>query len=280
VVAVNERPALLAAFGGLRREARVVGVLHSTVPRNGFERLVRFAHLPALYALDALVFVSERQRAYWRRAGLLKASQTIRNGVDVRRFAPDARRSERRAALGFEEADVVAAFCAVLRPEKNPAQFLQALAALRAEGAPLKGLVIGDGPCAPALRAQVLALGLQGAVSWAGMQADVRPWLAAADFGVNCSVAIETLSLSALEAMAMGLPMAMSDIGGAAEIVDVRNGVLFVAGDLAALTSAMRGLLDAPRRREAGEAARARAVAEFDEEAMFDRYAEAFSRLL
>jgi glycosyltransferase involved in cell wall biosynthesis len=92
VVAVNERPALLAAFGGLRREARVVGVLHSTVPRNGFERLVRFAHLPALYALDALVFVSERQRAYWRRAGLLKASQTIRNGVDVRRFAPDARR--------------------------------------------------------------------------------------------------------------------------------------------------------------------------------------------
>ena len=275
VVAVNERPALLAALGGLRGQARVVGVLHSTVPRNGFERLVRVAHLPALYALDRLIFVSERQRAYWRRAGLLKTSQTIRNGVDVRLFAPDARRAERRAALGFAETDVVAAFCAALRPEKNLAQFLEALAALRAQGAPLKALVIGDGPCGPALRAQ----GQEGVV-WAGMQADVRPWLAAADFGVNCSVAIETLSLSALEAMAMGLPMAMSDIGGAAEIVDARNGVLFAAGDLEALVWAMRGLLDGTRRREAGLAARARAVAEFDEETMFDRYAETFSRWL
>lgn len=280
VVAVNERPALLAALGAFGREARVVGVLHSTVPRNGFERLVRFAHLPALYALDGLVFVCERQRAYWRRAGLLRASQTIRNGVDVRRFAPDARRAERRAALGFVARDVVAAFCAVLRPEKNPAQFLHALAALRAQGAPLRGLVIGDGPCGPALRAQAQALGLEGALVWAGMQADVRPWLAAADFGVNCSVAIETLSLSALEAMAMGLPMAMSDIGGASEIVDARNGALFAAGDLGGLKAAMRGLLDATRRREAGEAARARAVAEFDEETMFDLYAETFARLL
>ncbi len=280
VVAVNERPALLAALGGLRKQARVVGVLHSTVPRNGFERLVRFAHLPALYALDAIVFVSERQRAYWRRTGLLRASQTIRNGVDIVRYAPDGRRAARRAALGFAEADVVAAFCAVLRPEKNAGQFLQALAALRAEGAPLKGLVVGDGPCAAALRAQAEALGLDGAVTWTGMQADVRPWLAAADFGVNASVAIETLSLAALETMAMGLPMAMSDIGGAAEIVDARNGALFAAGDLAAMTAAMRGLLDGARRRTAGEAARARAVAEFDEEAMFDRYAETFCRLL
>ena len=275
IVAVNERPALLAALGGLRGEAKLVGVLHSTVPRNRWERLVRLAHLPALYALDAVVFVSERQRAYWRRAGLLRASRVILNGVDVRRFSPDPLRAQRRAALGFAEPEIVAAFCAVLRPEKNPSQFIQAIAELRAEGAPLKGLVIGDGPCAAALHAQAN----EGAIVWAGMQADVRPWLAAADFAVNCSVAIETLSLSALEAMAMGLPMAMSDIGGAGEMVDARNGALFPAGDLAAMKSAMRGLFDPVRRREAGAAARARAVAEFDEETMFDRYAEAFARL-
>jgi glycosyltransferase involved in cell wall biosynthesis len=283
VIAVNERPALLSALAGLRRGARVAGILHSTLPRNGFEQVLRLAHLPALYALDLIVFVSERQRAHWRRTGLLAKCETIRNGVDLRRFSPDAReklRGEMRSALGFAECDVVAAFCAVLRPEKNPAHFLEALAALRREGAPAKGLVIGDGASGASVRAQISALSLEGAVSLVGMREDVRPYLAAADFGVNCSVSIETLSLSALETLAMGLPMAMSDIGGAGEIVDERNGVLFRPGDVGALKAAMGGLFDPGRRREAGLAGRARAVAEFDEAIMFDRYAETFHRLI
>ena len=281
VVAVNERPAVVAALAGLRREARCVGILHSTLPRNGFERAIRIAHLPALYALDRVIFVSERQRAHWRRGGLLARSKTIRNGVDVRRFAPDeSLRSPMRAKLGFGEGDVVAAFCAALRPEKNTAQFLKALAALRREGAPVRALVIGDGPRGAEMRSQIKTLSLEGVVSLAGMQEDVRPYLAAADFGVNCSVAIETLSLSALETLAMGLPMAMSDVGGAAEIVDARNGVLFRPGDVDALKAAMVGLIDPRRRRQAGLAARDRAVAEFDEETMFDHYAETFSAVL
>ena len=280
VVAVNERPAVVAALAGLRREARCVGILHSTLARNGFERAMRIAHLPALYALDRVIFVSERQRAHWRRGGLLARSKIIRNGVDVRRFSPDeSLRSPMRAKLGFGEGDVVAAFCSILRPEKNLGQFLQALAALRREGAPVKGLVIGDGPCGADMHAQISQLSLNGAVSLAGMHEDVRPYLAAADFGLNCSVS-ETLSLSALETLAMGLPMAMSDVGGAAEIVDARNGVLFRPGDVDALKAAMGGMIDPRRRRQAGLAARARAVAEFDEETMFDHYAETFSAVL
>ena len=283
VVAVNERPAVIAAVARLRPQARVVGVLHSTLPRNAFEGALRLAHLPALYALDRVIFVSERQRAHWRNAGLLAKSETIRNGVDVRRFSPavrDTLRAGMRSNLGFAEGDVVAAFCAVLRPEKSPVQFLEALAALRREGAPLKGLVIGDGPCSAGMRKQISALALEGAILHVGMQEDVRPYLAAADFGVNCSVSIETMSLSALETLAMGLPMAMSDIGGAGEIVDNRNGVLFRPGEVGALKTAMGGLIDPRRRRDAGLAARARAVAEFDEDTMFDRYAETFSRII
>ena len=283
VVAVNERPVLAVALSGLRGFARVAGILHSTVPRNGFEQIVRLAHLPMLYALDRVIFVSERQRAHWRRAGFIARSDTIRNGVDVRRFSPDLREAQRlrmRGVLGFAEDDVVAAFCAVLRPEKNPGQFIEAVASLRREGAPLKGIVIGDGTCGDDVRAQIRAMSLESVVSMVGMQEDVRPYLAAADFGVNCSVAVETLSLSALEALAMGLPMAMSDIGGAGEIVDERNGVLFPPGEVAALKAAMSGLIDIRRHREAGRAARARAVAEFDEATMFDRYAETFSQLI
>jgi glycosyltransferase involved in cell wall biosynthesis len=283
IVAVNERPTLVAALSGLRGEARVVSILHSTLPRNGFERILRLAHLPALYSMDRIVFVSERQREYWRRSGLFAKSETIRNGVDLSRFSPSVRetyRTEMRAALGFVEDEVVTVFCAALRPEKNLGQFLTSIAVLRGEGARIKGLVVGDGPCADSMRAQITSSSLDGAVSMVGMQEDVRPYLAAADFGLNCSVAIETLSLSALEMLAMGLPMAMSDIGGASEIVDQRNGVLFPPGDVDALKAAMGGFMETRRRREAGYAARARAVAEFDESTMFDRYAEVFSQLV
>ena len=283
VVAVNERPALVAALAGVRRMASLACILHSTLPRNRWERVLRLAHLPALFHPDRVIFVSERQRAHWRRCGLVRTSHMIRNGVDVRRFTPaldPSRRAALRAELGFAREDVVASFCAVLRPEKNPAHFLEALAGLRRAGAPIKGLVIGDGPCAQAMHEQIAGKLLGDAVTMAGLCADVRPYLQAADFGVNCSVAIETMSLSALETLAMGVPMVMSDIGGASEIVDGENGVLFRAGDARALQSAMAQMLSTERRKRAGLAARARAVNEFDEAVMIDRYVDLFADMM
>ncbi len=284
-VGVNLRAMAVVAAArlGLGKAPKTAGIHHSTTPRNVKEDLVQFSHLPICHALDRFIFISENQRRYWRGRGLAPArALTILNGVDLSRFSPSVREQNRgtaRAALNFAPDDVVVAMSAVFRPEKNHRQALEALARLRAAGRPVKALLIGDGPCRPAIEAQARTLDLTHDIVITGLQADVRPSLAAADVGLNCSTAIETLSLSALEMLAMGVPMAMSDIGGASEIVDRACGALFPVGELDAMSGALARFFDPEVRARAGRAARARVEAAFDQTTMFDRYAEAFALL-
>src|SRR4029077_13405288 len=113
--------------------------------------------------------------------------------------------------------DYVIGICAALRPEKNHVQLVDAVAALRARGIPARALVIGDGPMRPAIEARARAAGVADEVRITGFQQDVRPYLAACDTAVLCSTTIETFSLAALEAMALGRPGAHSDLRGRRE---------------------------------------------------------------
>ena len=285
LVGINLRPmaVIAAARWGLGRRPRTAGIFHSTKLPSLKQHLIQFAHLPICLSLDRFVFISQNQRRYWAGRGLRPArALTILNGIDLQRYAPAVRQERRdalRAELGFAPGDVVAAMSAVFRPEKNHLQFLEALARLRAQGAPLKGLLIGDGPRRPEIEARAQALGLSDALVITGFQTDVRPFVAAADLGFNCSTSIETLSLSALEILAMGVPMLMSDTGGASEIIDESCGALFRVGDLAAMDAALLRFLDPHTRARAGEAGRARVEAAFSQSAMCNRYAEAFTAL-
>ena len=81
-------------------------------------------------------------------------------------------------------------------------------------------MIIGDGPLREAIERDVARLGLSGEVRITGFQSDVREWLTACDVVALLSTAIETFSIAVLEAMAMGKPMIMSDIGGAREQVE------------------------------------------------------------
>ena len=102
---------------------------------------------------------------------------------------------------------------------------------------------------------------------------DVRPLLAACDTVALCSTAVETFSLAALEAMALGRPVVLSDIGGAAEMVRPGvEGFLFPAGDTAALVGRLAALADADVRSPMGAAARETVLARFSEDAMVERY--------
>ena len=100
------------------------------------------------------------------------------------------------------------------------------------------------------------------------------------DVGVLPSTAIETLSLSALECMAMGVPMIMSNIGGASEIIqDGKNGLLFKAGDTAALIEALERCTVDPFRLSLGQQARDSITLCFDQHAMNERYRAVFDAL-
>src|SRR5262249_17844361 len=152
---------------------------------------------------DCLVFVSERQKNYWLRRGMLgRRNVAIHNGVDLERFncSWDAvERAEVRARLGFTGTDYVIGIAALLRPEKTPLELLDAVARLHALGVRAKALLIGDGEMRSAIEARAERLKIAGDVVVTGVQKDVRPYVRACDVMLLCSFT-EAFSLAAVEA--------------------------------------------------------------------------------
>ena len=286
VIAANPYAMLYASIA-LRRSglrAPLVVTYHTTLLPNAKAWLQMLYYRPLFWSADCLVFVCEAQRRHWlRRLVFARATRTIHNGIDPEHWrspGPEVRTRLRRV-LGLADEDYVIALCAVLRPEKNHLQLVEALARLHARGIAARALLIGDGPMRTAIETRAQALGVRGAVVMAGFQHDVRPLLCAADTVALCSTSVETFSLAALEAMALGRPVVLSDIGGAAEMVRPgREGFLFPAGDTAALVERLAVLQDESLRRRMGASARETVEARFSEHAMVDQYESLLRQLV
>lgn len=135
-----------------------------------------------------------------------------------------------------------------LAEPKDFATLLSAVAAL--PPATVRVVLLGDGPQREALQAQVAELAIADAVELAGEVDDVRARLDRADAFVLSSRS-EGMPLSVLEAMAAGLPVVASDVGGVHEVVvDGETGRLVPAGDATALAAALSELADQPELRE------------------------------
>jgi glycosyltransferase involved in cell wall biosynthesis len=177
------------------------------------------------------------------------------NPVDLTVFRPASAedRAATRARLGVDAAAVVAMFAGRLSREKGLIELIEAWCA----GMPAGSLLIVAGAEMPghpwnvAAEARARAAGAPTPVRFVGGQSqpDLAAWLRIADVHVQPSH-FEAFGTSAIEAMASGLPVVASDIGGLPDFVkpDV-NGVLVPPRDAPALADALRALLaDAPRR--------------------------------
>ena len=278
VVAANPYALMYAsiALRLARVRAALVVTYHSNRLLGAKEWFQMMAYRLLFWTSDCLVFVCDRQKRYWsRRAVLARRTEVIHNGVDTDEFAdrwdPEERRTL-RGTLGFRDADYVIGLPAVLRPEKNPVQLVDAVAALRTLGIPACALLIGDGEMRGAVEARARTLGIERHVVVSGLQRDVRPYVAACDAVVLCSLT-EALSMAAIEAMALARPVVHSDVGGAAEMIEPgRNGFLFPVGDTRALVGKLAILADRGNCERMGRAARAVAETRFSERKMVDRY--------
>lgn len=279
---------LLYGWLGRRRGSRrpkLVVVFHTTKPGTFKDWLQMLFYWPIFRAADLLVYVSENQRAYWRRKGLRAARDVvIQNGIDVKRFAVDVSDDDTassRQSFGFSANDYLIGLCAAMRPEKAHEDLLTALARLRASGVRAKGLLIGDGPERKRIERNIADLGLSEHVKITGFMEDVLPTVAACDVMVLVSHHVETFSIAALEAMALGKPMVMTEIGGAREQVDEgKTGVLFSPGDVPALVSALKKLEPAETRLAMGQRARKKVVSQFSLEVMVPKYETALFDLV
>lgn len=279
VICVNQTPLVICAVVRLLTIGRypLVCIFHTTILRPGnspdrkhhrfFELAVRACHL---------VFVSRNQQRYWLDQGLKPArSSTIENGIELEHFRPDETvRARQREGLGVAVDDILVGISASLWAEKNHAMLMDAVERLRRSGRPVRLLIVGDGPTKEAILARIEGPGGRETFIFAGEQQDVWPWLCACDVGVICSTAVETFSLAALEFLATGVPMVMTDIGGASEIVQPGvNGLLVPPDDLDALVSALTELCDPLARASMSGQAR-RSVQRFDTATMVGRYHE------
>ena len=278
VVAANPYALLYAslALRQARLRAPLVVTYHSTRLLGAKERLQMLAYRALFWAADCTVFVSERQRRYCLRRGVGSVrNEVIHNGVDIDEFSVrcDAEAClDLRRELGFDASDYVIGISALLRPEKNHAQLLDALARLRQKAIAARALLIGDGPMRAAIEARARALGIARDVVITGLQRDVRPFILACDCMTLCSHT-EAFSLAAIESMALGKPFVHSDVGGAAEmIVPGENGFLFPPRDTQAYADKLAMLSDRALAASMGRAARAVVETRFSEERMVDRY--------
>jgi glycosyltransferase involved in cell wall biosynthesis len=197
--------------------------------------------------------------------------RVIHNGADTDRYRPLPEvRSGVRQALGIPGDAFVVSYHGRLAPPKRVDLAIEALAAA-ARQAPVRGLIIGDGPEAHRLRA--LASELNAPITFTGFRDDIPELLAGADVEITMSE-IEGAPLAVAEAMACGLPVIASAATSHPDVVeDGVCGLLVMPGVPEGAREAILSLAQDPARcAQLGAAARARVQERYSSEAMLDRY--------
>jgi glycosyltransferase involved in cell wall biosynthesis len=272
VVHTHNRLAMVyGAVAGRLAHCGVVHTKHGLNPASLRQRVLRRAtgelvdHFVAVSTTTASDALSDKEVDARRLS-------VIPNGIDLRRFtlSPEARTAVRKE-LAIGEGALVIGTVGRLSPEKDQATLIRAAEPLLGEQSRL--LLVGDGPEAERLRALASALPHGRFVHFLGERSDVPRVLGAMDLFVLSSIT-EGLPLAILEAMAAGLPILATPVGGIPEVVRTRvSGYMFPVGQAGAL----RTLLDAMRRdraeiRRMGDEARRAAQTLYSRDTAVERY--------
>ena len=205
------------------------------------------------------------------------------NGVDTGRFSP-ARRG--LPAAGFDAAgQIVIGTVGRMQPVKDPMSlaraFTELVQRLPEDRHRLRLAIIGDGPLRAETRQYLDEAGV-GDLAWLpGDRDDIPELMQGMDIFVLPSLA-EGICNTVLEAMASGLPVVATNVGGNPELVeDGRSGRLVPAADPTAMAASIAALIRDPERLQAyGRRGRERAQEEFSLDAMVGRYGQVYERLL
>jgi UDP-glucose:(heptosyl)LPS alpha-1,3-glucosyltransferase len=211
--------------------------------------------------LQRVIAISDMVRDHIRQGYGLGPEKVnvVYNGVDLERFHPrvrDEHRAAQRNAWGVGDDEVCCLFVGNNFRLKGVRCLVEATARLRAEGAPVRAVVVGRE--APGrLTALAARLGVADQVQFVGSEPQVEKAYAAADVYVHPTY-FDACALVTFEAMACGVPVITTRWNGASGIVTPGEdgAVIDDAADIGALTEAIRGYLDAGRREMHGRAAR------------------------
>lgn len=254
--------------GRLARIPRLIHTRHGRSPH--LTRRQKLLVGAASRWIDHFVCVSEDIAGLSVQSGVrADRVRSICNGIDVQRFAYHGPQPGGPAVL-----------VARLSPEKDIETLLRAVALVVRQDPDFRLEIAGDGPCMPSLRQSAASLGLDEYVRFLGQVRDVPALLARAGMFVLSSLS-EGISLTLLEAMASGLPIVATRVGGNPEVVrDGETGLLVPPENPDALAKTLlrlRGDRDTCVR--FGAAGRRRIEARFDIRRMVAEYELLYLRL-
>jgi glycosyltransferase involved in cell wall biosynthesis len=243
-----------------RTRPRLVYTLHNTW--GSFARPTRALAGTTMRLDDADLAVSEVVRSTLP-PRLRARTETLVHGIDLDAVRARRDRAGVRAEFGIPDDAFVVGTIANLRAQKDYPNLLAAARLLADRGECVRFLTVGQGPLEAEIHAEHRRLGLDGVVALLGERADAVRVMSGCDAFVLAS-SNEGLPVAVMEALALGLPVVATDVGGLAEAVDATDGVLVPARDPVALADAIAGLGRDPQRRAALAAGSVRAADRFD----------------
>lgn len=199
----------------------------------------------------------------------------IYNGINISKFSSN-HRIQIRKQLGIDN-KMVLTFTASYHPRKGHKYLLESVGMLKKKYPDVIILLIGDGILKANLEALTKQLHLEDNVRFLGYRTDIPELLNATDIYVHSSVE-EGFGIAIIEAMAAGLPVIATNVGGIPEIITHnKNGILVPPEDPQALSSAMSDLIDHPdKRKTLAESGRRHVGANFTDETMVNKYREVY----
>lgn len=230
VVHAHMGGALFASIWTLIRNKPLVVTIHTTPQKAFSSKIENLLYLRALFGKFQMVAVSQENKrladSYYH---MKQECLCVNNGVDLERFYSTPHK-------GFTLINV-----ARQDDNKNQWMLIEAFAELRKQNHDMRLILLGDGPNHDALKRRCIELGIGKAVSLPGSVSNAEKYYAVADVYVQTSHR-EAMPLSILEAMAAGLPIVSTNVGGIKDVVK-KNGILVLDNDFQGLLVAIRTIM-------------------------------------
>ena len=281
VVCINLFPLLCASLAcafSKRPNSRMSVMVNATKHPSNKAQLQMYIYRPLLMFAQEIVFGCELQRAEWiARYGLDETRcAVIYNGVDENKFRPNISKDYAVSpfhGFGKSSSDFLIGSVGNLRPEKNHVELVMAMADLKRVVPNAKLIIVGEGDERKNIERIIKKENLENCVSLVGQIDDVRSIVNLMDVFVLPSIS-DTFSNAALEAMSMGVPVILSDSGGASEMVEHgESGLIYQTGDTSTLTRLLCRLArEAGTRERLGTHARMTVIEKFSFARMVEKY--------
>ncbi len=254
---------VIATMSRLKRPA-IVSTEHNAW--TGFKAPTRYANAWTARMDAATIAVSEETR------GSMSARQrdrceTLVHGIDIARVgAYRAERQEVRDEFGFRDDEIVIGTVANYHPKKDWPNLLNAASLVMTSAPNVRFLAVGQGPLQHSVEELHRELGLVGVVTLTGYRPDAARLMAGCDVFMLASK-WEGLPVAVMEALALGLPIVSTAVGGVAEtFVNDQDALLVPSGDAPALAATIVRVANDPTLRARLGAASLQRSFEFDAE--------------